>query len=84
MGDETSGNWRNNDRRNSKCLLAEISRHPSADSPYHAKDYIAEGWGDSPEMADELGELIARVSRLPPAPRFGSGKRKVTQSLTKV
>ena len=30
------------------------------DSPYHAKDYVAEGWGDNPEMADELGELIAR------------------------
>ena len=30
------------------------------DSPYRAKEYIAEGWGDSPEMADELGELIAR------------------------
>jgi uncharacterized protein YhfF len=30
------------------------------DSPYHTKTYIAEGWGDSPEMADELGELIAR------------------------
>jgi uncharacterized protein YhfF len=31
-----------------------------ADSPYREKSYIAEGWGDSPEMADELGELIAR------------------------
>jgi uncharacterized protein YhfF len=31
-----------------------------ADSPYRSKTYIAEGWGDSPEMADELGELIAR------------------------
>jgi uncharacterized protein YhfF len=30
------------------------------DSPYRAMDHIAEGWGDSPEMADELGELIAR------------------------
>jgi uncharacterized protein YhfF len=30
------------------------------DSPYRAKSYIAEGWGDSPEMADELGDLIAR------------------------
>jgi uncharacterized protein YhfF len=28
------------------------------DSPYHAKSYIAEGWGDGPEMADELGALI--------------------------
>jgi uncharacterized protein YhfF len=31
-----------------------------ADSPYRSMTYIAEGWGDSPEMADELGELIAR------------------------
>ena len=29
-----------------------------SDSPYHAKSYIAEGWGDGPEMADELGALI--------------------------
>ena len=30
------------------------------DSPYQSKTYIAEGGGDSPEMADELGTLIAR------------------------
>lgn len=30
-----------------------------ADSPYRNSTYIAEGWGDSPEMADELGALIA-------------------------
>ena len=30
------------------------------DSPYHSKTYIAEGWGDSPAMADELGTLIAQ------------------------
>ena len=30
------------------------------DSPYHSKSYVAEGWGDSPEMADELGALIAQ------------------------
>ncbi len=29
------------------------------DSPYRDKTYISEGWGDSPEMADELGALIA-------------------------
>lgn len=28
------------------------------DSPYHGKTYLAEGWGDGPEMADELGALI--------------------------
>ena len=30
------------------------------DSPYHAKTYTAESWGDSPELADELGDLIVR------------------------
>ena len=30
------------------------------DSPYHARTYTAEGWGDSPAMADELGALIAQ------------------------
>lgn len=29
------------------------------DSPYHAKTSVAEGWGDSPQLADELGALIA-------------------------
>jgi uncharacterized protein YhfF len=30
------------------------------DSPYLSKPYSAEGWGDSSEMADELGGLIAQ------------------------
>lgn len=30
-----------------------------ADSPYRTRPVNAEGWGDSPEMADELGALIA-------------------------
>ena len=30
----------------------------SADSLYHVKSYVAEGWDDSPTMADELGALI--------------------------
>jgi uncharacterized protein YhfF len=30
------------------------------DSPYHSKSYVAEGWGDSPAMADELGTLIVQ------------------------
>ncbi|HKJ37921.1 MAG TPA: ASCH domain-containing protein [Anaerolineales bacterium] len=34
-----------------------------ADSPYHSKSYIAEGWGDSPKMADELGTLIAQGTK---------------------
>jgi uncharacterized protein YhfF len=29
-----------------------------SDSPYRAKTYVSEGWGDSPAMADELGGLI--------------------------
>lgn len=28
------------------------------DSPYRSRSFHAEGWGDSPEMAQELGELI--------------------------
>jgi uncharacterized protein YhfF len=31
-----------------------------ADSPYRTKTYLAEGWGDSPRMADELGALIVQ------------------------
>jgi uncharacterized protein YhfF len=30
-----------------------------ADSPVRDEQYVAEGWGDSPEMADELGALIS-------------------------
>lgn len=30
------------------------------DSPYRTKTYIAESWGDSPALADELGNLIYR------------------------
>ena len=30
-----------------------------ADSPVRDEEYVAEGWGDSPKMADELGALIA-------------------------
>ena len=33
------------------------------DSPYRPKSYIAEGWGDGPEMADELGQLIAEKKK---------------------
>ena len=34
-----------------------------ADSPYHTKTYVAEGWGDSPVMADELGALIVQGTK---------------------
>lgn len=33
------------------------------DSPYRTRPHIAEGWGDSPEMADELGALIAEGTK---------------------
>ena len=33
------------------------------DSPYHKKTYIAEGWGDNPAMADELGALIIQGTK---------------------
>jgi uncharacterized protein YhfF len=36
-----------------------LSTLPS-DSPYHSKSYVAEGWGDSPTMADELGALVVQ------------------------
>lgn len=29
-----------------------------ADSPVRGEQYLAEGWGDSPRLADELGALI--------------------------
>lgn len=33
------------------------------DSPYRGRGFIAEGWGDGPEMADELGALIAQGAK---------------------
>ena len=30
-----------------------------ADSPFRGRDFLAEGWGDGPQLADELGQLIA-------------------------
>ncbi len=33
------------------------------DSPYHTMTYTAEGWGDSPAMADELGALIVQGTK---------------------
>ncbi len=33
------------------------------DSPYHNKAYVAEGWGDGPEMANELGALIVNGTK---------------------
>jgi len=36
-----------------------LSMLPS-DSPYRSQSYVAEGWGDGPAMADELGSLIVQ------------------------
>lgn len=33
------------------------------DSPYHTRTYVAEGWGDGPAMADELGALITQGTK---------------------
>jgi uncharacterized protein YhfF len=33
------------------------------DSPYRTKTYVAEGWGDSPAMADELGALVVQGTK---------------------
>lgn len=33
------------------------------ESLYHSKTYTSEGWGDNPEMADELGTLIAQGAK---------------------
>ncbi|RPI88473.1 MAG: ASCH domain-containing protein [Chloroflexi bacterium] len=30
------------------------------DSPYRTRTYVAEGWGDGPALADELGALIVQ------------------------
>jgi uncharacterized protein YhfF len=34
-----------------------------ADSPVRAERYVAEAWGDSPQLADELGTLIAEGAK---------------------
>lgn len=34
-----------------------------SDSPYRTRTYIAEGWGDSSALADELGELIVQGTK---------------------
>jgi uncharacterized protein YhfF len=39
-----------------------LSMLPS-DSQYHTKSHVAEGWGDSPAMADELGALIVQGTK---------------------
>lgn len=39
-----------------------LSTLPPA-SPYRDKTCVSEGWGDSPEMADELGALIVQGTK---------------------
>ena len=33
------------------------------ESPYRTSTYVAEGWGDSPALADELGALIVQGTK---------------------
>jgi uncharacterized protein YhfF len=33
------------------------------ESPYRTRSYVAEGWGDSPALADELGALIVQGTK---------------------
>jgi uncharacterized protein YhfF len=33
------------------------------ESPYRTRTYVAEGWGDSPALADELGALIVQGTK---------------------
>ena len=33
------------------------------DSPYRTKTYVADAWGDSPTLADELGALIVQGTK---------------------
>ena len=40
-------------------FLASLPPH----SPYREKTYVAEGWGDGPAMANELGTLIAQGNK---------------------
>ncbi len=42
-----------------KAYWQKFLKSLPADSEYRSREYDAEGWGDSPEMADELGALIA-------------------------
>ena len=39
-----------------------LSTLPS-DSPYRTRPFVAEGWGDGPAMADELGALIVQGTK---------------------
>lgn len=47
-----------NDAQTRKFWHEHLDTLP-ADSPVRDEEYVAEGWGDSPEMADELGALIS-------------------------
>ncbi len=43
-----------------KTYLEEFMSVIPSDSPYRTRPLIAEAWGDNPQMADELGDLIFR------------------------
>jgi len=48
---------------NVKRYWDRFHRSLPPDSPYRAKSYVAEGWGDSPSLADELGALIVQGAK---------------------
>jgi uncharacterized protein YhfF len=48
---------------NVKRYWDRFQRSLPPDSPYRAKSYVAEGWGDSPSLADELGALIVQGAK---------------------
>jgi uncharacterized protein YhfF len=43
-----------------KNYWAQFLANLPPDSHYRSKTYVAEGWGDSPAMADELGALVVQ------------------------
>jgi len=45
-------------KENIKAYWEKFLATLPSDSPYRTKTYTTDGWGDSPEMADELGGLI--------------------------
>ena len=42
-----------------QSYLDEFLAELPPESPYHFRRVLAEGWGDGPDMADDLGALIA-------------------------
>jgi uncharacterized protein YhfF len=51
-----------NDNRIEAYWQSYLGTLPAESSEHHER-YLAEGWGDSPQMADELGTLIANGTK---------------------